>query len=92
MRQTIINRTVFLLGAVSLLTDIASEMLYPVMPLYLESIGFSVAGIGVLEGVTSAWISRLVPLRETGTALLTLLVAAYINFLSSATTPPSGTP
>ena len=92
MRQTIINRTVFLLGAVSLLTDVASEMLYPVMPLYLESIGFSVAGIGVLEGVASAWISRLVPLRETGTALLTLLVAAFISSLSSATTPPSGTP
>ena len=50
----IITRTVWLLGLVSLLTDVASEMLYPVMPLYLESIGFSVAGIGVLEGLASA--------------------------------------
>ncbi|WP_116125315.1 MFS transporter [Lewinella sp. IMCC34183] len=54
MREKIITRTVVLLGAVSLLTDVASEMLYPVMPLYLESIGFSIAGIGVLEGVASA--------------------------------------
>lgn len=28
----------------------ASEMLYPVMPLYLENIGFSIIFIGVLEG------------------------------------------
>ena len=54
MSQKIITRTVWLLGLVSLLTDVASEMLYPVMPLYLEQIGFSVAGIGLLEGVASA--------------------------------------
>ncbi|THH39664.1 MFS transporter [Neolewinella litorea] len=54
MLPQIITRTVFLLGLVSLLTDVASEMLYPVMPLYLESIGFSVAGIGLLEGAASA--------------------------------------
>jgi MFS family permease len=32
----------------------ASEMLYPILPLYLESIGFSVVMIGVLEGVAEA--------------------------------------
>lgn len=32
----------------------ASEMLYPIMPLYLQSIGFSVLLIGVLEGVSEA--------------------------------------
>ena len=52
--QSILSRTVILLGAVSLFTDVASEMLYPVMPLYLESIGFSVAGIGILEGIVAA--------------------------------------
>jgi len=31
--------------------DIASEMLYPVMPVYLKSIGFSVLLIGILEGL-----------------------------------------
>jgi len=33
-----------------------SEMLYPVMPLYLKSIGFSVVLIGLLEGVAEATI------------------------------------
>lgn len=32
----------------------ASEMLYPVTPLYLQQIGFSVALIGVLEGIAEA--------------------------------------
>ena len=32
----------------------ASEMLYPVMPMYLQSIGFSVLLIGILEGVAEA--------------------------------------
>jgi MFS family permease len=32
----------------------ASEMLYPVMPVYLKSIGFSIVLIGVLEGIAEA--------------------------------------
>ncbi len=32
----------------------ASEMLYPIMPVYLKSIGFSVVLIGVLEGLAEA--------------------------------------
>lgn len=48
------SRTVWLLGLVSLFTDLASEMLYPIMPLYLKSIGFSVIGIGLLEGIAEA--------------------------------------
>jgi len=31
--------------------DIASEMLYPVIPVYLKEIGFSVLLIGILEGI-----------------------------------------
>ncbi len=53
-KQSIITRTVLLLSFVSLFTDIASEMLYPVMPLYLKEIGFSVAAIGILEGFAEA--------------------------------------
>lgn len=49
-----LNRTVILLGLVSFFTDIASEMLYPVLPLYLAQIGFSVAGMGLLEGLAQA--------------------------------------
>ena len=49
-----ITRTVWTLSLVSLLTDTASEMLYPVMPLYLKSIGFSIVLIGILEGIAEA--------------------------------------
>ena len=54
MSFRIITRTVWVLSLVSLLTDMASEMLYPVMPFYLESIGFSIVLIGVLEGFAEA--------------------------------------
>ena len=50
----IITRTILLLSFVSLFTDMASEMLYPIMPVYLRSIGFSVLLIGILEGLAEA--------------------------------------
>jgi MFS family permease len=50
----VITRTVWILSLVSLFTDTASEMLYPVLPLFLKSSGFSMAFIGVLEGVAEA--------------------------------------
>lgn len=52
--RSILTRTVLLVSFVSFFTDIASEMLYPVMPVYLKSIGFSVLLIGVLEGMAEA--------------------------------------
>ncbi|MDB5198018.1 MAG: transporter permease [Flaviaesturariibacter sp.] len=52
-RVKIINRTVLVLSLVSLLADVASEMLYPVIPIYLKEIGFSVLLIGILEGVVN---------------------------------------
>ena len=54
MKQRVITRTVWMLSLVSLFTDMASEMLYPVMPLYLKEIGFSMIAIGILEGVAEA--------------------------------------
>ena len=55
-----INRTVIILSIVSLFADIASEMIYPVVPVYLKEIGFSVLLIGILEGVAefTAGISK----------------------------------
>lgn len=50
----VITRTVLLLSMVSLFNDIASELLYPIMPVYLKSIGFSIVAIGVLEGIAEA--------------------------------------
>lgn len=49
-----ITKTVWMLSLVSLFTDTASEMLYPVMPVYLKSIGFSILLIGILEGIAEA--------------------------------------
>lgn len=49
----IINRTVIILSLVSLFADVASEMLYPVIPVYLKEIGFSILLIGILEGVVN---------------------------------------
>jgi MFS family permease len=49
-----ITRAVFVLSLVSLFTDMASEMLYPVMPVYLQSIGYYVIVIGLIEGFAEA--------------------------------------
>ena len=53
-KNKIITRPIMILSLVSLFTDIASEMLYPVMPVYLKSIGFTVFMIGILEGLAEA--------------------------------------
>ncbi len=54
MKVSYLTRNVWVLSFVSLFTDVASEMLYPVMPLFLASAGFSATFIGVLEGVAEA--------------------------------------
>ena len=52
--KKIFSRTVILLSLVSLFNDISSEMLIPVLPAYLSSIGFTALWIGVLEGLAEA--------------------------------------
>jgi len=52
--KRIITRTIWVLSLVSMFTDISSEMLYPVMPLFLKQIGFTVIFIGILEGIAEA--------------------------------------
>ena len=54
MNKKILTKTILIVSFVSLFTDIASEMLYPIMPVYLRSIGFSILLIGILEGVAEA--------------------------------------
>ncbi len=49
-----ITRNVWILSVVSFFTDVATEMLYPVIPVYLSGIGFSMVLIGVLEGMAEA--------------------------------------
>ena len=53
-------RTVWLLGLVSLFNDSASELLYPLVPLYLSSV--LMAGpkaLGIIEGIAEATSSLL---------------------------------
>lgn len=48
-----ISKQVFILGMVSLFTDIASEMLYPVTPIFLTAVlGSSMAVVGIIEGIS----------------------------------------
>ncbi len=50
-----IPRAVVVLGVVSLLMDMASEMLYPIAPLYLTGVlGASMAWVGIVEGIAEA--------------------------------------
>lgn len=47
-----ISKQVIILGMVSLFTDIASEMLYPVTPIFLTTVlGASMAVVGLIEGI-----------------------------------------
>jgi MFS family permease len=55
-----IHPNVVALGFTSLLTDISSEMLVPVMPLFVTAtLGASVASLGWIEGVAEATASAL---------------------------------
>ncbi len=47
-----IPKQVIILGLISLFTDIASEMLYPVTPIFLTAVlGASMAVVGIIEGI-----------------------------------------
>ena len=50
-----ISRPVWLLGWVSLVTDLATEMVYPLLPIFLTRVlGASAMSLGVIEGVAEA--------------------------------------
>ena len=78
-----LGRNVIALGAVSFFTDVASEMMYPLLPLFLASVlGASASFIGVIEGtaesvasllkLASGWWSDRVHSRKS------LVVAGYV--------------
>jgi MFS family permease len=52
--KKIFTPTIVILSLVSLFNDVSSEMLLPVLPIYLSSIGFSALYIGILEGFAEA--------------------------------------
>ncbi len=48
-------RNVIILGAVSFLTDVSSEMIYPLLPVFLGTVlGASATSIGVIEGAAES--------------------------------------
>ncbi len=55
-----IPRNVFALGWVSFFNDLASEMVYPIVPIFLTSfLGVPVAIVGVIEGIAESTASIL---------------------------------
>ena len=80
-------RNVIILGAVSFLTDVSSEMIYPLLPVFLGTVlGASATSIGLIEGMAesvaallkfaSGWwsdrVKRRKPLVVIGYALASL--------------------
>jgi len=81
-------RNVLVLGAVSFLTDVSSEMIYPLLPVFLGTVlGASATSIGLIEGAAestaallkfgSGWwsdrVGRRKPLVVAGYALASLV-------------------
>ncbi len=55
-----IGRNVFFAGVVSLLMDVSSEMVYPLVPLFLTNVlGVSMITVGLIEGIAEATASLL---------------------------------
>jgi MFS family permease len=50
---------ILLLGFTSLFTDISSEMVYPIIPLFLTSLGAGPAALGLIEGFAESLASLL---------------------------------
>lgn len=66
-----IPQNVFLLGLVSFFNDIASEMIYPIVPVFLTSVlGVSVPIVGFIEGVA-----------ESTAAITKYLFGTYSDYL-----------
>ena len=85
-----VKRPVFVLGVVSFLTDVSSEMVYPLVPLFLTStLGAPLAAVGLIEGVAESaaslfkagggWLSDRLRIRRP------LVIAGYA--LSAASKP-----
>ena len=83
-----LGRNVFALAAVSLLTDVSSEMIYPLLPVFLTSVlGANASFIGAIEGaaettaallkLASGWwsdrVQRRKPLVVAGYAIASLV-------------------
>ncbi|OGY22486.1 MAG: MFS transporter [Candidatus Woykebacteria bacterium GWB1_45_5] len=93
-----ISKNVFFLGLVSLLNDASSEMIYPLVPLFLTQVlGASLATVGIIEGIAestaailktfSGWLSDKIGRRKGLTVVGYSLSAVSKPILSVATSP-----
>ncbi len=72
MTRISLPRTVVMLGLVSFLTDMSSEMIYPLLPVFLAvTLGATAVSIGLIEGIAEATAS---------------LVKVYAGLLTDRTT------
>ena len=85
----LLPRTVWALGWVSLLTDAATDMIYPLLPELLARVGATAVALGVMEGlaelvsaVLKIWSGNAV---DRGRSPKGMVVGGY--FLSSAARP-----
>jgi len=53
------RKNILITGLTSLLTDISSEMIYPIIALFLKALGGSPAILGIIEGVAESTASIL---------------------------------
>jgi MFS family permease len=58
-RKKNIPRVVIMLGLVSLFTDAASEMIYPLVPVFITFLGAGAVVLGIIEGVAETTASML---------------------------------
>ncbi len=98
-RPIVGRRNVVALGLVSMFNDMASEMAYPIIPLFLTSVlGTPVAVVGVIEGIAEAtasilkvfsgWLSDRLRNRKrfaVGGYLLSALSKVVLSFAASWT-------
>lgn len=57
-KQPPLPRTVRVLGGISFLNDAASDMIYPLLPLFLtQTLGAGAASLGIIEGVAESSVS-----------------------------------
>ncbi len=80
------RRNILITGMTSLLTDVSTEMVYPILALYLRALGGGVLALGAIEGVAESiasilrvfsgaladWMGKRKPLAISGYALSTL--------------------
>lgn len=60
MSKQKLDKNIFVLGMVSFFTDISSEMIYPLLPLFLSStLGVGAGFIGLIEGIAESTASIL---------------------------------